>query len=106
MATMSFRVSKDELAVKVPRLRDMVSDQQLWHELCETEEEGVEAVVDFLQSFMIAMDNETALGHYDYELVVDGEAIPLDAEESDERLRTLVKDVWDTEAVEVVPNGV
>lgn len=85
MVTMSFRVTKDELGRFVRRLKQDAA-------ILEREEDEVDAVVDFLQAFLIDVDDELTIGHYNYELVVDNETIPLDDEASDELLRILVRE--------------
>lgn len=79
MATMQFRVSNGEFINIVQALRRRHTT--------------VEEIVGFCQDFMIDMENENILGFYDYELVVDEETIRLDANESEERLKKLVKSI-------------
>ena len=86
MATMQFRVSQDEFVRIVKALQQIL-------ETDEEDEEKVEIIISFFQEFMIDMDTEDVLGFYNYELVVDGETIQLDAEESNGRLKELVKAV-------------
>jgi len=95
MATMQLRVLHEEFRQIVESLqREYVRGEiRGTIEVLETDEEKVEEIVDFLQEFMIDMSNEEILGFYNYDLVLDEETIPLDAEESDKRLRELVKAV-------------
>lgn len=85
MATMSFCVSKSEF-------RDMVraiKGSELVGKL-NTENPEIDTICDFLQGFMIEMENEMIIGHFDYELIIDGESISLDSAESDGRLKELI----------------
>lgn len=83
MATMQFRVSKDEFTKIVQALQKKF----VICEILDIED----IIVDFLQEFMTNMGNEDILGFYNYELVLNGETIQLDSEESDRHLKELVK---------------
>lgn len=83
MATMQFRVSKDEFTKIVQALQKKF----VICEILDIED----IIVDFLQEFMTDMGNEDILGFYNYELVLNGETIQLDSEESDRHLKELVK---------------
>ncbi len=84
MATMLFRVSKEEFTKILAAIRKNPDIKRL-----ETDDEKNEAIVSFLNEFMVDTDNEEVLGHYDYVLEVDGEVVLLDVED-DERLKELV----------------
>ena len=57
-------------------------------------QEPIGAVVDFFQEFMIDMENEGKLGHYDYELQVGNRSIALDNPDSQAELTRLVAKVF------------
>ena len=98
MAIMQFRVSQEEFTRIVESLQRKCVIGEIMGELqgikkFESDEDKFEEIIDFIQEFMIDMDTEDVLGFYNYELVVDGETIQLDAEESNGRLKELVKAV-------------
>ncbi len=93
MATMQFRVSRDEFAriVKSLQRKYIIGAIRGTIDVLETDEEAIERIADFFQEFMIDMEIECVMGVYNYELIIDGETIQLDAQESDGRLKELVK---------------
>ncbi len=93
---MQFHISKDEFIKIVEALRQRRATDELQGtiEVLKTDEEKIKEVVDFLQTFMIDIENEAILGFYNYDLVVDREIIMLDSEDSDKDLKELVKTVW------------
>ena len=81
MAKMTLVVSRDEFDKMVSHLCKNLNGSDL---------EPMNQIVDFFQSFMIDMGNESKLGYYDYELRVDDHSISLDNPDSEVELRGLV----------------
>ena len=85
MAKMVFVVSEEEFKEQV---------NHIYRQLPGMSQEPIGAVVDFFQEFMIDMENESKLGHYDYELRVGDRSIPLDNPDSEAELSKLVTKVF------------
>lgn len=81
MAKMIFAVSEEEFKAIVNRIYRLLPGMS---------QEPVGAVVDFLQGFMIDMENESKIGHYDYELRVGNRSVPLDDPDSEQELNKMV----------------
>ena len=85
MAKMVFVVSEQEFKENVNRI---------YGQLPGMSQEPIGTVVDFFQEFMIDMETEKKLGHYDYELQVGNRSIPLDSPDSEAELSKLVTKVF------------
>ncbi|MDO8495973.1 MAG: hypothetical protein Q7S43_00775 [bacterium] len=69
MAKMTFAVSEKEFAEKVKQLSSCLPTKT---------KDPIDGIVNFFNSFMIDMENESMLGYYDHELRVGYQSIPLD----------------------------
>ena len=81
MAKMVFAVSNDEFTEIVRRL-DISLPKNKDADNPVRGDDPIGDMVEFLHSFMIDMKSESMLGHYDYELCIDGFSIPLDTLDS------------------------